>query len=216
MSDTSGSIPAGWYPDPSGARQWRVWNGTAWSNVTRAYAPLATGASASAPSAATQLGVAELETLSALRRLKHFGIVAYYVGFALVVGLVDHWPGHARAISLRLASPLLGVAVGLSVIGYVSFAAAVRGLRGRWSLDAVVPVVNTFAASLVMSTRLGVVNNTFRLLVDALVTAGYVLASRTNPWFGVFLASVAAYQYLRCSLLIDAMIAGSDRRDLAS
>ena len=213
MSDTGGSVPAGWYPDPSGARQWRVWNGTAWSNVTRAYAPASGAPPTSAPAS---LGVAELEVLSALRRLTQFGIIAYYVGFALLVSLAYRWPGHADAVSLRLASPLLGLAAGLAVIGYVSFAAAGRVLRGRWTLDGVVPVVNTFTASYLMSRRLGVANNTFRLLVDALVTLGYLFASRSNPWFGVFLASVAAYQYLRCALLIDAIDAGTDRRDLAS
>jgi hypothetical protein len=30
-------IPPGWYPDPAGARQWRVWTGTTWSDATRPY-----------------------------------------------------------------------------------------------------------------------------------------------------------------------------------
>src|SRR5580692_5309378 len=30
-------VPPGWYPDPSGTRQWRVWTGTTWSEVTRSY-----------------------------------------------------------------------------------------------------------------------------------------------------------------------------------
>jgi hypothetical protein len=31
--------PAGWYPDPSGAAQWRRWEGTTWGNATMPFAP---------------------------------------------------------------------------------------------------------------------------------------------------------------------------------
>ena len=198
MSETGASIPPGWYPDPSGERQWRVWNGAAWSNITRAYGP-----PASDPVA--PFGPAELDTLSALHRLNRFGLLAYYVGFALVVSVTTHWPGHARAMSLRVASPLLGVAIGLTLIGALAFAAVVRALRGRWSVEAVVPVLNSFVASSLISRRLGIANNTLRLGLDALVTLGYVTLSSTNAWFGVFFASVAAYQYVRSSLLVDVL-----------
>jgi hypothetical protein len=195
----TGPIPAGWYPDPSGERQWRVWNGTDWSTVTRPYGE------PTRPSPAARLGVDELATLGTLRRLTQFGVLAYYAGVALLVGIVAHWPGHAHPESPRVASAALGAAIGLVMIGSISFATSVRALRGRWSLDAVIPVLNTFAASWWMSRRLGAVNPGFRLFTDAVITVGFVALSPSQPWVGVALASVAFTQLARTYMLIDAM-----------
>lgn len=197
MSDSTGQVPAGWYPDPTGARQWRVWNGAAWSNVTRPY-----GEAAAAPTP-THLGIDELATLGALRRLTQVGILAYYTGFAFLISLIAHWPGRAHPVSPRFASAAAGAAIGLVLIGAIAFAASVRALRGRWTLDAVIPVVNTFAAAWWMSRRLDLGNALPRLVVDALLTAGFVLLCPTQPWVGVALASVAFNQLARTYALID-------------
>ena len=197
MSDSTAQVPAGWYPDPTGARQWRVWNGAAWSNVTRPYGE------ASATPAPTHLGIDELATLGALRRLTQVGILAYYTGFAFLSSLIGHWPGRIHPVSPRFASAAAGAAIGLVLIGAIAFAASVRALRGRWTLDAVIPVVNTFAAAWWMSLRLDLGNALPRLVVDALLTAGFVLLCPTQPWVGVALASVAFNQLARTYALID-------------
>ncbi|HEY5120493.1 MAG TPA: DUF2510 domain-containing protein [Acidimicrobiales bacterium] len=198
VSNETGPIPPGWYPDPSGERQWRVWNGTEWSDVTR---PYGTGVMTQVPT--TSFGPSELETLSALRHLTQFGILAYYAGFALLVGLIAHWPGHAHPVSARFASATLGAALGLTLIGTLSFAGCVRGLRGRWTLDALIPVVNSFAASYWMSRHLGLTGFEFRLFADALITAGFVLLCASQPWVGIALAGVAFTQLARTYLVID-------------
>lgn len=36
---STGTVPAGWYPDPSGAAQWRRWDGTTWGEATMPYGP---------------------------------------------------------------------------------------------------------------------------------------------------------------------------------
>ncbi len=198
MSDTTSPAPPGWYPDPAGQRQWRVWNGTQWSHATRPYGERATSESVDG-----RLGRAELDTVAALSRLARIGIVAYYAGFALVVGLIGHWPGHAHPASARFASAALGAGVGLTLIGALSFAAVVRGLRGRWTLDALLPVINTFAASYWMSRRLGLRGFERRLVADLLITVGFVFLCASQPWVGVALAGVAVTQLARVYLTID-------------
>ena len=200
MSNVVNPVPPGWYPDPSGERQWRVWNGTQWSDVTR---PYATRDVKREPT--STIGLDELRTLDALRRLTQFGILAYYAGFALLVGLISHWPGHARPVSARVAGATLGASIGLTLIGTLSFAVCVRGLRGRWTLDALIPIVNTFAASFWMSQRLGLKGFEFRLFADVLITIGFVLLCASQPWVGIALAGVAFTQLARAYLVMDQM-----------
>lgn len=201
MNDVTGLIPAGWYPDPSGERQWRVWNGAQWSAVTRPYAER-TGAPGSG-----SFGVHELDVLNTLRRLTQFGILAYYAGFGLLVSLIVHWPGRAHPVSPRFASATLGAAIGLTLIGAISFAASVHALRERWTLDAIIPVVNSFAATYWMSRRLGMVTPTPRLVIDGVITAGFVTLVAAQPWVGMALASVAFSQLARAYVVIDQLSA---------
>ncbi len=205
MSDVGTQIPAGWYPDPSGERQWRVWNGSQWSHLTRPYGePPAT-------TPTNRLGLEELATLDALRRLTQFGVLAYYTGFALLVSVVGHWPGRANPVSERFASATLGAAIGLALIGTISFAVSVRALRGRWTLEGLIPVVNTFAAAREMSRRLGMVSAGPRIVLDILLTLGFVALCPSQPWVGVALASVAFNQLARAYALID-LLSGPTRR----
>ncbi len=197
MSNAVNPVPPGWYPDPSGERQWRVWNGAQWSDVTRPYGTRDTLATT------TGLGGPELEALGALRRLTQFGILAYYAGFALLVGLITHWPGHEHPVSARFAGAALGAGVGLTMIGALSFAVCVRGLRGRWTVEALIPVLNTFAASYWMSRRLGLKGFELRLFADVLITVGFAALCGSQPWVGIALAGVAFTQLARAYLVID-------------
>ncbi|MBU6514304.1 MAG: DUF2510 domain-containing protein [Acidobacteriota bacterium] len=197
MSDVATQIPAGWYPDPSGERQWRVWNGSQWSHLTRPYGE---------PPAATptkRFGLEELATLDSLRRITQFGVLAYYTGFALLISVVGHWPGRAHPVSERFASAALGAAIGLTLIGTIYFAMCVRALRGRWSLEGLIPVVNTFVAAREMSRRLAMAGAGPRIVLDILLTLGFVALCPTQPWVGVALASVAFNQLARAYALID-------------
>jgi len=197
VSNVVSPVPPGWYPDPSGARQWRVWNGTAWSDVTRTYGEKTT------PVMTPSLGKTELDLLSALRRLTQFGVLAYYAGFALLISLIAHWPGRPHPVSARFASATLGAAMGLTLIGAISFAVCVHALRGRWTLEALIPLVNTFAASYLMSRRIGLNNPAFRLGADVFITGGFVLLSTAQPWVGIALAGVAFTQLARALVLSD-------------
>jgi Protein of unknown function (DUF2510) len=200
MPSVSSEVPAGWYPDPSGARQWRVWNGTQWSDVTRSYgdrvASLSSLGEVDSP-------VASLHVIDSLRRLTQFGVVAYYAGFALLMGLIAHWPGHAHPVTARFASAALGAALGLILIGTISFAVSVHALEGRWTVGAVVPLVNTFVASYVMSRRIGLTAPEVRVAADAVITLGFVLLCASQPWVGVALAGVAFTQLARAYVLLD-------------
>lgn len=49
---TAPGVPAGWYPDPSGAAPWRWWDGQRWSHETHSGGPPEAGA----PGGSTQTG----------------------------------------------------------------------------------------------------------------------------------------------------------------
>lgn len=198
MNISTDPAPPGWYPDPTGQRQWRVWNGSQWAEVTRPY-----GSAETTSARATNAGRSDLEVMSALRRLTQFGILAYYAGFALLVGLIAHWPGRAHPVSTRFASATLGAAIGLALVGTITFATGVRALRGRWTVDALLPVVNTFVASYWMSRRLGLKGFERRLLADVLITLGFVVLCASQPWIGVALAGVSFTQLARAYMVID-------------
>ena len=63
----SSSTPIGWYPDPSGAAQWRRWDGTSWGEATMPYGP-------PPPDAATLLN--ERSAWALLRAVAPWGLLA--------------------------------------------------------------------------------------------------------------------------------------------
>ena len=124
MSLSPSPVPSGWYPDPSGERQWRVWTGREWSELTRPY-----GEAAPAPSI-----VADLPLIQALHRLVRYGIVGDFAGMSIFVSVLAHWPGTAHPVSEWFAVAACNVAVALVLVGSACFAFA--GSRARRSLDA--------------------------------------------------------------------------------
>jgi hypothetical protein len=138
-------VPSGWYPDPSGARQWRVWTGTQWSELTRPY-----GERAPAPSI-----VSDLSLIQALHRLVRYGIAGDFAGISILVSVLAHWPGTAHPVSEWFAVAASNVAVALILVGSACFAFAARELEGHWTPWALIPGVNLIAVNTVVTRRLG-------------------------------------------------------------
>ena len=122
-SPTTNPAPPGWYPDPAGERQWRVWTGRDWSVVTRSYDP-----EQPSPPIAESLGL-----VTATQRLVRYGVATVFAGLGLVVSVADHGRGSAHPIDTTLATTLLALAVALIVLGTAGYAFAGRELAGRWT-----------------------------------------------------------------------------------
>ncbi|HEY1762506.1 MAG TPA: DUF2510 domain-containing protein [Acidimicrobiales bacterium] len=169
-------VPPGWYPDPSGARQWRVWTGATWSEVTRPYGE---SSAAVAPRFA-----ASLPLVLALRRVLSIGIVGVLGGLGLLVSVLAHWPGTAHPTPEWFAVVATGVASLLLVVGSVVCAFGVKELEGRWSLEAVIPGVNLFVASVLVTRRLGS-RRMWRIASEVILLAIFVVSSRDDLWLCV-------------------------------
>ena len=187
------SPPPGWYPDPSGQRQWRVWNGNAWSEVTRPY-----GDSVQKPTV-----VESLPLIHALHLLIRFGIVAVFSGLGLVVSSLAHWPGTHSPTPLCFAEITIYVGVGLLVAGSVLFTLALRELQGHWTALAFVPGVNIFAVGALVATRLQGTYAARRIIIDVAMVVLFVIEAHREPWLGVALVLVALGQLQWTSALLD-------------
>ena len=185
-------VPPGWYPDPSGARQWRVWNGTAWSALTRPYGEVV----------ATPRFASNLPLVQALRRIRGAGVVGVVGGLGLLVGVLAHWPGTAHPVPQWFALAASQLAVALLLVGSVVCAFGVRELAGRWSFGAFVPGVNFFIASALVTQRLGRLR-AWRLLSEVVLLVVFALSSRANLWLFVGPMIVAYVETSWFAALID-------------
>lgn len=145
MSSNTSEVPMGWYPDPSGERQWRWWTASAWTSSTIPYGDRVEPVSI----------VSDIALIQALHRLVRYAIAMFFVGLAFLVSVQAHWPGSAKPVSETFAVTVANVAVALVLFGSVCFAFAAHELEGRWSWWAFVPVVNLFAVLSVVTRRLG-------------------------------------------------------------
>jgi hypothetical protein len=145
VSLSTSEVPTGWYPDPSGERQWRWWTGGAWTASTIPYGEPAPPVSM----------VSDIALIQALHRLVRYGIAMFFIGLAILVSVAAHWPGSARPVSETFAVTLSNVAVALVLFGSVCFAFAARELQGHWTWWAFVPVLNLFVVLSVVTRRLG-------------------------------------------------------------
>jgi hypothetical protein len=189
-------IPPGWYPDPSGARQWRVWNGTSWSELTRPYGEPVVRASIAA----------SLSTIGALHRLVRYGIAALFAGLGLVVSVLAHWPGTAHPTPLWFASGALSVGIGLLVIGTACFGFAVAALEGHPSVWAFVPGINALLLSGLVAQRLGGPSATSRVVSEIVLVALFIDLAHTQPWLCVAPVLIAFDQLRRTSALLDQLV----------
>lgn len=185
-------VPPGWYPDPSGARQWRVWTGASWSEVTRAYGD----------AVESTRFVASLSLIQALRRVLKTGIVGVVGGLGLLVGVLAHWPGTAHPVPEWFALVASNLAVALLLVGTIVCAFGVRELKGRWSLEAFLPGVNLFVASALVTRRLGPVK-AWRIISEIVLLVVFAVASRDDLWLFVGPVIVAYVETSWFGALID-------------
>jgi hypothetical protein len=182
-------VPPGWYPDPTGERQWRVWTGSMWSTTTRSF---------DTPTAPATRRVAEA---LAAHRLERYGVGGVCAGLGLAVGVAAHWPGTGHPINATLASALMSLAIALLAVGTASYALCGRDLLGRWVWPLVVPGVNVAAVSSLVARRLGDPGPGRRALIDVVAATAYVLLYRHYPVLAVVPALVAADLALTLSRL---------------
>jgi len=198
--------PPGWYPDPDGARQWRVWNGATWSELTRPY-----GDHAQKPTL-----VASLPLIHALHLLIRFGIVAVFSGLGLVVSSLAHWPGTHSPTPLWFAEITCYLGVGLLVAGSVLFTLASHELQGRWTALAFIPGVNIFVVGALVATRLQGAYASRRIVVDVAMVVLFIAEAHREPWLGVALVLVALGQLQWTTALLDELYPPNELRRAAS
>ena len=176
-------VPPGWYPDPSGARQWRVWTGERWSEVTRPYGerPTPTGL------------VASLPLIQALDRVSRYGVAGVLGGLGLYVSVLSHWPGSANPVPSWFAALATTTALAFFFLGSAAYAFAARELRGRWSLSALVPLVNLEVVNAQLTQRLGT-SPTRRVVADSVLLVLFVMQFHHDAWLGVAPVLVALSQ----------------------
>jgi hypothetical protein len=198
VSLSESSVPSGWYPDPSGERQWRVWTGREWSELTRPY-----GEAEPTPSIA-----ADLPLIQALHRLVRYGIAGDFAGISILVSVLAHWPGTAHPVSEWFAVAACNVAVALVLVGSACFAFAARELEGHWTPWAFIPGVNLFAVNAIVTTRLGG-KPLRRVGAEAVLMALFVAQFHAEAWLCVAPAIVAVGESQWITTLIDHLLISS-------
>lgn len=198
MSLSSTSVPSGWYPDPSGARQWRVWTGTQWSELTRPYGEVAP----------TRSIVSDLSLIQALHRLVRYGIAGDFAGISILVSVLAHWPGTAHPASKWFAVASCNLAVALLIIGTACFAFAARELEGRWSPWAFVPGVNLFVVNTLVTKRLGG-QPLRRVGAEVVLMVLFVAQFHDEAWLCLAPVVVAVGQSQWITTLIDHLLISS-------
>ena len=181
MTSTAPGAPPGWYPDPDGERQWRVWTGERWSTLTHPYGP-----SAPIPSP-----VEALTVLRALHRVRRSGVAATFAGLGLLVSSLAYWPGRAHALGPRSAIIGLDVALALVTWGTVANAVALRALRGRWGLVTVAPGLNALALRATLALERDAPSARPLVAIQALAIALFAALAPRAPWLAIVPVALA-------------------------
>lgn len=192
--DPTSPAPAGWYPDPEGQRQWRVWTGTEWSTTTRPY-----GERTSEPDSARETVI----LVGSMQRLVRYGIVITFAGLGLVVGVLAHWPGTAHPSPTWFAVLASDVGVALLMLGSLVFAFAARALQGRWSVAAWVPGVNILLVNGLVLERLTERWPVQRVVSESVLMALFIAQSHAYPWLGIVPAVIALNHLGATSALVE-------------
>lgn len=170
MTSATSPAPPGWYPDPGGERQWRVWTGTEWSDTTRPY---------DAPRSATATYG------SAPAYLHRYGVVSLFAGLGLLVSVLAHWPGTAHPSPAWFALAASDLAIGLLTLGSVLYALGARALLGRWTPMAFVPGVNVLFVSGLLGEVLEGRWPTRRVVAEAVILTLFVAGAHAQAWLAV-------------------------------
>lgn len=186
MSSASPPAPPGWYPDPGGERQWRVWTGTQWSDTTRPYTTSSTSAAPTASAAASPV-------LSYVRR---YGVLATFSGLGLLVGVLAHWPGSAQPVPAWFAFATSNLAVGLLALGSFVYALAARALTSRWHVVALIPGLNVAYVSGLLGERLSGTWPTRRVVAEVIILVLFVARAHAAPWLAVAPVLVGLSHYV--------------------
>jgi hypothetical protein len=123
-------------------------------------------------------------------------------GLGLLVSVLAHWPGTAHPTPYWFALAASSAAVAMLALGSVVCAFGVRELRGRWSIDALIPGVNFLLVSALVAQRLGR-SSLLRNSADVVLLVAFAASSHAHTWLGVAPAIVALSQTLWVSALID-------------
>lgn len=181
MSDPlPNSVPPGWYPDPSGQRQWRVWTGTRWSELTRPYGVTPT----------TSPLFTNLEQVRALQRALRYGLVGVLAGIGLAVSLVAHWTGtkHPAPHPFLVLASFLSAA--LFLFGSVALSFAVNELNEKRTLVAFIPGINLLAFTALVTHKMG--GRALQRVLSEIVLIGlFVIEFHSAQWMTVSLVIVA-------------------------
>lgn len=185
------NVPPGWYPDPSGEKQWRVWNGKEWSDITRAYV---------ASSATSLLSVDQIRVLYGLRR---YGILSFFAGAGMILGLVHYWPGSLHPVPWWFSNFYVALGAALLFLGYASFTRAALQLEESTTISAFVPLVNIVFVTLLCQHRLQnpflrrvVISEAFLFVI---VAAGIGI----SPWLIIIPALLSAQHFYWTNVLLD-------------
>lgn len=205
---TPSNVPPGWYPDPAGEREWRVWTGTAWSTLTRPYGAPAPAGAGAAPGADAALALA-------LRRVVGVGVLGVLGGLGLLVNVLAHWPGTASPTPRWFAIVASALALVMLLLGSTAYAAAARALRGRWTLDAFVPGINYLVVGVLAARRLGR-PSALRVSAEVVLLVVFATSAHADAWLGVIPAIVAVGQVLWLRVLIDLVSVAPSSGDRAS
>ena len=200
-TNDAASAPPGWYPDPSGARQWRVWTGALWSEVTRPY-----GDQVSTPKVTPRPSiVGNLSLIQALHRLVRVGIAADFAGIAVIVSVYAHWPGTAHPTPYWFAMSAVDVGIALVLLGTALFAVAAKELVGRWTPWAFVPGVNLMVVNGIVTQRLGGKPGR-RVASEAVLMALFISQFHAEPWTAIAPVVVAVGQSQWTATLIENLL----------
>lgn len=186
------TIPAGWYPDPAGAAQWRLWNGRDWTTLTKPYNTMVT----------TVPPLAAMAPASALRWVRRVGIPAYFGGLGLLLSTLAHWPGTAQPTSSTWAVVAGLVAVGTLSVATILCGYGVYALQGHWSLDVVIPGLNLLSVMVLVLRRLGVANFTAAMAIDAFMIVVVIVTFRQSPLACLLLMALTRSQMNRVAALL--------------
>lgn len=193
MSETKTPIPSGWYPDPSGRPQWRVWTGSQWSTVTRPY---------QAQTPPTKQLFASLHRVKVIFSARFLAPLGYLAGLNLGASTFNHWPSRSGSGFTPWLALLFGLSVFLIVIAWALAARAVRSFQDHWTFWALLPLGNLIILTSLLRREL--LNVPSRLISSDLIGLSmWLIVAGQTPWAGLITALIAMAQVQLFTVYLD-------------